>query len=134
VCVQVITGNVINYVAASRFFMERYQTLYWTPISHCIDLMLKDKGKISWIKDIIESANIVTKCVCMCFLSLMRRSQGSRSWCILQSCVSPLASFLFSLSSLLCWRCRECFFQMSGMLVYTTQNWMGSCNTKRVFG
>jgi hypothetical protein len=38
-----------------KLLMERYMTLYSTICgAHCIDLMLKDTGKISWIKDIIE--------------------------------------------------------------------------------
>jgi hypothetical protein len=54
--------NVANYVVAGKLLMERYQTLYWTPCAtHCIDLMLEDMGKISWIKEIIESARSVTK-------------------------------------------------------------------------
>lgn len=29
--VQVITDNVVNYVVASRLFMSKYPTLFWTP-------------------------------------------------------------------------------------------------------
>jgi hypothetical protein len=55
--VQVITDNAANYVAASKFLMERYQSLYWTPCdAHCIDLMLEYMGKILWIKEIVQSA------------------------------------------------------------------------------
>jgi hypothetical protein len=46
--VQVIMKNVANYVVAGKLLMERYWALYWTTcVSHCIDSMLEDMGKIS---------------------------------------------------------------------------------------
>eukprot|EP00253_Pinus_taeda_P020806 PITA_20806 len=54
--VQVITDNAANCVAAGRMLMERHPTLFWTPCAaHCIDLMLEDIGKISFVKSIVES-------------------------------------------------------------------------------
>jgi hypothetical protein len=41
--------------------MQRYPSLHWSPCAaHCIDLMLEDMGKLSWIKEIIDSAWSVT--------------------------------------------------------------------------
>jgi len=60
--VQVIIDNVVNYVVARRMIMEKYPSLYWSPCAtHYIDLMLKDMGKLSWIKEIIDSTQSVTK-------------------------------------------------------------------------
>ena len=60
--VQVITDNAANYVVARRMLMERYASLYWTPCAtHCIDLMLEDMEKPPWIKEVIDSAQSVTK-------------------------------------------------------------------------
>jgi hypothetical protein len=99
--VQVITDNTTNYVIAGKLLMLRYPTLFWTPcVAHCIDLILEDIGKIPYIKDIVESARSITKFIYnhAFVLSLMRNSQITGSWCILQSHVLPLASYLFSLS------------------------------------
>ena len=55
--VQIITDNTTNYVAAGRMLMERHPTLFWTPcVTHCIDLMLEDMGKIEFIKEVIDQA------------------------------------------------------------------------------
>jgi hypothetical protein len=60
--VQVITDNVANYVAIGKLFMLRYSSLFWTPcVTHCIDLILKNLSKITYIKDIVESARSITK-------------------------------------------------------------------------
>ena len=54
--------QVAYYVAASRLIRLRYLTLFWTPCAtHCIDLILKDMGKIALIKGIIDSARSITK-------------------------------------------------------------------------
>jgi hypothetical protein len=53
--VQIITDNATNYVAAGRLLMERNRSLFWTPCAtHCIDLMLEDMGKTSFIKEVID--------------------------------------------------------------------------------
>jgi hypothetical protein len=53
--VQIITDNAANYVAAGRLLMERNRSLFWTPCAaHCIDLMLEDMGKTSFIKEVID--------------------------------------------------------------------------------
>jgi hypothetical protein len=65
--VQIITDNAANYVAAGRFLMERNRSLFWTPCAaHCIDLMLEDMGKTSFIYNHIW------------VLSLMRRHTKNR--------------------------------------------------------
>jgi len=52
--------NAAKYVAASRLFMLRYPTLFWTPCAaHCIDLILEDMRKIAYIKDIVELARSI---------------------------------------------------------------------------
>jgi len=54
--VQVITNNSTNYVVASMMLMERHPMLFWTPcVSHYIDFMLEDIGKISFVGDMVES-------------------------------------------------------------------------------
>jgi len=53
--VQVIIDNGSNYVLAGTFLEEKILHLYWTSCaSHCIDLMLKDIGKLPLIKKIIQ--------------------------------------------------------------------------------
>lgn len=60
--VQVITNNAANYVVVGKMLMERHLTLFWTPCAtHCIDLMLEDIGKFSFVKDIVDSSKSITK-------------------------------------------------------------------------
>eukprot|EP00253_Pinus_taeda_P004121 PITA_04121 len=74
--VQVIMDNAANYVVVGRMLMERHPTLFWTPCAtHCIDLMLKNIGKISFVKDIVNSSKSITKFIYnhTYVLSLMRK-------------------------------------------------------------
>ncbi|CAL9112582.1 unnamed protein product [Musa acuminata var. zebrina] len=55
--IQVITDNGNNYVLAGELLQAKREHLYWTPCAaHCIDLMLEDIGKISYIKMTLERA------------------------------------------------------------------------------
>eukprot|EP00253_Pinus_taeda_P023589 PITA_23589 len=60
--VQVITDNAANYVSAGKMLMERHHTLFWTPCAaHCLDLLLEDMGKLSFIKEAVDMARSVPK-------------------------------------------------------------------------
>ena len=60
--VQVITDNAASYVSAGRMLMERHPTLFWTPCAaHCLDLLLEDMGKLSFIKEAVDMARSVPK-------------------------------------------------------------------------
>jgi len=53
--VQVIMDIVANYFVAGKMLMMRYPTLFWIACAtHCMDLILEDKGKIPFIRDIVE--------------------------------------------------------------------------------
>ena len=57
--IQIATHNATNYIIASRLFMSRHPSILWTScVAHCIDLMLKDIGKINWIQDVVEKKNL----------------------------------------------------------------------------
>jgi hypothetical protein len=75
---QIITDNAINYVATGRMLMERHHSLVRTScVAHCIDLMLEDMGKTSFIKEVIDQVRSVPKFIYnhAFVLSLMRRDQ-----------------------------------------------------------
>eukprot|EP00253_Pinus_taeda_P014474 PITA_14474 len=77
--VQVITDNAANYVSAGRMFMERHPTLFWTPCAaHCLDLLLEDMGKLSFIKEAVDMARSIPKFIYnhAFVLSLMRRVES----------------------------------------------------------
>jgi 2-keto-4-pentenoate hydratase len=60
--VQIIIDNAANYVVVGRLLMERNRSLFWTPsFAHCIDLMLEDMGKTSFIKEVIDQARSIPK-------------------------------------------------------------------------
>eukprot|EP00253_Pinus_taeda_P035185 PITA_35185 len=74
--VQVIIDNAANYVSIGKMLMERHCTLFWTLCAaHCIDLLLEDMGKLSFIKEVIDMARSVPKFIYnhAFVLSLMRR-------------------------------------------------------------
>ncbi|XP_074360538.1 uncharacterized protein LOC141700740 [Apium graveolens] len=53
--VQVVTDNGANYKLAGHILEIRMPTLFWTPCAaHCVDLMLKDIGKIPAFKKTIN--------------------------------------------------------------------------------
>eukprot|EP00253_Pinus_taeda_P001621 PITA_01621 len=100
--VQVITDNVANYVAAGKMLMERYPNLFWTPCAaHCIDLMLEDIDKIPTVRDIVESANNITKFIYnhSSILSLMRRFTNNKE--LVRPAITRFATTFISLQSLL---------------------------------
>lgn len=73
---QVITNNVAKYVSTGKMLMERHKTLFSTPCAaHCLDLLLEDMGKLSFIKEVINMARSVPKFIYnhAFVLSLMRR-------------------------------------------------------------
>jgi hypothetical protein len=100
--VQVITDNAANYVVAGRMLMERHPTLFWTPCAaHCIDLMLEDIGKISFVKDIVDSSKSITKFIYnhASVLSLMRKFTNNKE--LVRPAITRFATSFISLQSLL---------------------------------
>eukprot|EP00253_Pinus_taeda_P017244 PITA_17244 len=74
--VQVVTDNAANYVSVGKMLMERHPTLFWTPCAaHCLDLLLEDMGKLSFIKEALDMARSIPKFIYnhAFVLSLMRR-------------------------------------------------------------
>jgi hypothetical protein len=74
--VQIITIIATSYVVADKLLLERHPTLFWIPCTaHCIDLMLEDVGKISFIMESIDQARSIKKFICnhAFVLSLMNR-------------------------------------------------------------
>eukprot|EP00253_Pinus_taeda_P014402 PITA_14402 len=100
--VQVITNNNANYVVAGRMLMERHPTLFWTPcVAHCIDLMLQNIGKISFVKDIVESSKSITKFIYnhTSVLSMMRKFTNNKE--LVRLAITRFATSFISLQSLL---------------------------------
>ncbi|KAK3188499.1 hypothetical protein Dsin_028060 [Dipteronia sinensis] len=61
IVVQVVTDNASAYKAAGRLLMEKRKHLYWTPCAaYCIDLILKDLGKLNEHKKALFKANKVS--------------------------------------------------------------------------
>ena len=81
--VQVIMDNVANYVAVGRLLCAKYPTIFWTLcVSHCIDLILKDIGKLEWVQDVVQECKQITKYIYnhAWVLNLMREfTQGELS-------------------------------------------------------
>eukprot|EP00253_Pinus_taeda_P008701 PITA_08701 len=100
--VQVITDNAANYVIAGKMLMERHHILFWTPCSaHCIDLMLEDIGKFSFVKDIVDSSKSITKFIYnhASVLSLMRKFTNNKE--LVCPAITRFSTSFISLQSLL---------------------------------
>ncbi|KAL4196996.1 hypothetical protein AMTRI_Chr04g185940 [Amborella trichopoda] len=60
--VQVVTANVANYKKAGLLLIERRPNLYWTPCAaHCINLMVKEIGKLKRVKYCILKSKLNTR-------------------------------------------------------------------------
>ncbi|XP_077216017.1 uncharacterized protein LOC143850677 [Tasmannia lanceolata] len=82
--VQIVTDNGSNYKKMGQKIMEKYH-IFWTPcVAHCIDLMLKDIGKIERVKNIVAEARSVTNFIYNhgYVLSLMREKCGGDLVCL----------------------------------------------------
>jgi hypothetical protein len=100
--VQIITDNATNYVVAGRFLMESHRSLFWTPCdAHCIDLMLENMGKTSFIKELIDQARSVPKFIYnhTFVLSLMKRHTKNKE--LRRPAITHFATNLITLHSLL---------------------------------
>jgi hypothetical protein len=126
--VQIITDNAANYVAAGRLLMERHHSLFWTPcVAHCIDLMLEDMGKTSFIKEVIDQARSVPKFIYnhTFVLSLMRRHTKNRE--LRRPAITRFATNFITLQSLL-----RCQFELKQMFV--CDEWRDSTYSRREDG
>jgi hypothetical protein len=111
--VQIITDNATNYVVVGRMLMERHRSLVWTPcVAHCIDLMLEDMGKTSFIKEVIDQARSIPKFIYnhAFVLSLMRRHTRNRE--LRRPAITRFATNFLTLQSLL-----QCQFELKQMFV-----------------
>ena len=62
--VQVVTDNGSNCALMGRLLEEEYPAIVWTPCaSHCLDLLIEDIGKISWVREIFSVAKSMVKFV-----------------------------------------------------------------------
>jgi len=112
--VQIITDNAINYVAAGKMLMERHRLLFWTPCAaHCIDLMLEDIAKLSFVKEVIDRAKSIPKFIYnhAFILNLMRRCTKNKE--LQRSAITRFATNFITLQSLL-----KCQFELKQMFVY----------------
>lgn len=58
--VQIVTDNGSNFKKAGKKLMEKHN-LFWTPCAaHCINLMLKDMGKLDTLRKAVEDARTIT--------------------------------------------------------------------------
>eukprot|EP00253_Pinus_taeda_P019910 PITA_19910 len=100
--VQVITDNAANCVSAGRMLMERHPTLLWTPCAaHCLDLLLEDMGKLSFIKEAVDMARSIPKFIYnhAFVLSLMRRFTRNKE--LRRPAITRFATTFITLQSLL---------------------------------
>ena len=60
--VQIVTDNASNCVSMGHILETKFPSLVWTPCaSHCLDLLLEDIGKLSWVRGVHKRANYVVR-------------------------------------------------------------------------
>lgn len=58
--VQIVIDNGSTFVKAGKELMKKY-IIYWTScVSYCIDLMIKEIGKMPSVKGVIDDVTMVT--------------------------------------------------------------------------
>ncbi|XP_059077215.1 uncharacterized protein LOC131068578 isoform X1 [Cryptomeria japonica] len=100
--IQVVTDNAAAYVAAGRLLMARHLTLFWSPCAaHCLDLLLEDIGKLSWVKKVVEDGRNITKYIYnhTWVLNLMREHTEGKD--LVRSGVTRFATNFLTLQSIL---------------------------------
>ena len=59
--VHLVTDNTANYVAAGRIFCAKYRNISWPPFAaHCLNLILKDIGKMNHVDKLAKRASKIT--------------------------------------------------------------------------
>jgi hypothetical protein len=119
---------LLTMLLHGKLLKQRYPTLFWTPCAtNCIDLILKDMGKIPYIKDIVESARNITKFIYnhAYVLSLMRRFINNRE--LVRPAITHFATSFISLRSLF-----ACMWEVKRM--FLSNEWHGlsfNCKPER---
>ncbi|WCJ24686.1 hAT transposon superfamily [Euphorbia peplus] len=100
--VHVVTDNAANYVAVGRLIHEKYANIYWSPCAaHCINLILKDIGSMSYVANLSSRASKITVFVYnhIIFLSWLRKRDGWKE--IVRPTATRFATTFITLQSVL---------------------------------
>ncbi|XP_057856023.2 uncharacterized protein LOC131065524 [Cryptomeria japonica] len=100
--IQVVTDNAAAYVAVGKLLMARHPTLFWSPCAaHCLDLLLEDIGKLSWVKKVVEDGRNITKYIYnhTWVLNLTREHTDGKD--VVRSGVTHFATNFLTLQSIL---------------------------------
>ncbi len=58
--VQICTNNVLSMRSATNFLIHCFPSIYFQGCAaHCLDLLLEDWGKTTWVKRIVKKAKVV---------------------------------------------------------------------------
>ena len=99
--IQIVTDNAAAYVAVGRLLMERHPTLFWSPCAtHCLDLLLENLGKLSWVEKVVEDGRNIAKYIYnhTWVLSLMREHTGGKD--LVRAGVTRFATNFLNLQSI----------------------------------
>ncbi|XP_027150184.1 uncharacterized protein LOC113750408 [Coffea eugenioides] len=100
--VQVVTDSELSMKAAGQLLMKKRKNLFWSPCTaHCIDLMLKDIGKIDNVKETIAQGKKITSFIYNSdkVMNLMKTYTRKRE--LLRPGITRFATEFISMESLL---------------------------------
>ena len=89
------------HVWHGRLLMERHPTLFWSPCAaHCLDLLLEDLGKLSWVEKVVEDGRNIAKYIYnhTWVLSLMREHTSDKD--LVRAGVTRFATNFLNLQSI----------------------------------
>ncbi|XP_020265549.1 uncharacterized protein LOC109841094 [Asparagus officinalis] len=99
--VQIVTDNHASLKLAGKYLMDEYPHMYWTPCAaHCLNLILKDIGKLPFMKMTLSRAMELTGFIYShgWVLRLMREQINARE--LLRPATTRFASSFLTLSSI----------------------------------
>ncbi|XP_039120077.1 uncharacterized protein LOC120256474 [Dioscorea cayenensis subsp. rotundata] len=99
--VHLVTDNASNYMKAGKLLQERYEHIYWSPCAaHCLNLLLKDIGKMPHVVELANRASKVTIFVYnhIFLLSWLRKIDGWKE--IVRPRVTRFATVVITLKSI----------------------------------
>ncbi|XP_020263261.1 uncharacterized protein LOC109839244 [Asparagus officinalis] len=99
--VQIVTDNHASLKLAGKYLMDEYPHMYWTPCAaHCLNLILKDIGKLPFVKMTLSRAMELTGFIYShgWALRLMREQINARE--LLRPAVTWFATSFLTLSSI----------------------------------
>ncbi|XP_019427121.1 PREDICTED: uncharacterized protein LOC109335442 [Lupinus angustifolius] len=122
--VQVVTDNGSNYVLVGKYLEAKGRHIFWTPcVAHCMDLMLKDIGKLDRVKRAVQRGYSLVSFIYNHIITLNTMRKFTKKTELVRAEVAKFATNILMLQRL--------HDQKGGLRkMFTSNEWMNSNATK----